>query len=49
MKRVIPGSLIAFAVCVLLIVTANYCFPLCAIYTDSNPEWYLFQCWTCAP
>jgi hypothetical protein len=23
------------------------CFPLCAIYNDSNPEWYLFFCYLC--
>ena len=26
---------------------ANTCFPLCVIYNDSNPEWYLFLCYLC--
>lgn len=26
---------------------ASACFPLCAIYNDGNPEWYLFLCYLC--
>ena len=25
----------------------GYCYPGCVIWTDSNPEWYLFLCYLC--
>lgn len=26
---------------------ASTCYPPCAIWNDSNPEWYLFFCYLC--
>ncbi len=28
-------------------VAYSQCFPLCAIYNDGNPEWWLFLCYLC--
>lgn len=27
--------------------TLGYCYPGCSIWSDSNPEWYLFLCYLC--
>lgn len=32
---------------VLVTTVANTCYPLCVIWNDSNPEWYLFLCFLC--
>ena len=26
---------------------ASGCYPLCALWNDSNPEWYVFMCFLC--
>ena len=45
--RVPLAALCASVIAVACIAVAGYCFPLCAIYNDSNPEWYVFACWSC--
>jgi hypothetical protein len=28
-------------------LASSGCFPLCVLYNDNNPEWYLFFCYLC--
>lgn len=30
-----------------LTYAASACYPLCVIWTDANPEWYVFLCFLC--
>ncbi len=48
MKRVRYALVAALPLLYLAVLHAYaQCFPLCAIYNDSNPEWYLFLCYLC--
>ncbi len=49
MRRLRYALVAAVPLLTLIAARAIYsnCFPLCAIYNDSNPEWYLFFCYLC--
>ncbi len=46
-KRIVAATLLAVIMATGLIVVASLdpTEAICSIYTDSNPEWYLFSCW----
>jgi hypothetical protein len=48
-RFMVPVSLAAVLAAVFVVTTtaASACYPLCVLYTDSNPEWYLFFCYLC--
>lgn len=46
--RVLCGTIMAAAIAIVATQLADSgCFPLCAIYNDSNPEYWLFLCYLC--
>lgn len=50
MNKRLTGLLIALLLAVVgshVTLYAASCFPLCVIYNDSNPEWWLFLCYLC--
>ncbi len=49
MRRVKYALVAALPVLMAVAIRVVYsqCFPLCALYNDNNPEWYLFLCYLC--
>lgn len=48
-RFVLPVGVASALATVFVAVTtaASACYPLCSIWNDSNPEWYVFFCWLC--
>lgn len=49
-RRLALGSLLALLLAVVgshVTLHASACYPLCVIWTDANPEWYVFLCFLC--
>lgn len=48
MRRLVgAGAALAIAVALVVYTSAAYCYPLCSLWTDANPEYYLFFCYFC--
>ena len=48
-RRLVAFGVAAMPLIIAIVVRAAFgaCFPLCAIYNENNPEWYLFLCYLC--
>ncbi len=49
MRRVRYAVVAAVPLLAAVVVRAAFgaCYPGCALWNDSNPEWYLFFCYLC--
>jgi hypothetical protein len=49
MRRGIAAAIAAVPMVMLAAVhVLGMCYPGCAIWNESNPEWHWFLCWLCA-
>lgn len=47
-RRVIAGGMLAFVMAsgvAAIVAVLDPTEALCKVYTDSDPEWYIFACW----